>query len=253
MIKVFKIGGNVIDNMEALDIFLSAFAAVEGKKVLVHGGGRIATAVSSAMGIKPVMVDGRRVTDRETLDVVIMVYAGLVNKTISSKLNAAGCQAAGLCGADACLVLSEKRAVGAVDYGFVGDPLQGGVNTAFLTALTDGGTVPVIAPITMDGKGQLLNTNADTVAQAIAVALSQADETELIYCFEHNGVLRDINDKDSVIPVITKDNYVDLRESGVVASGMIPKIDNAFSAVSGGVGKVRICNSRDFSEGTLIM
>ena len=252
MIRIFKIGGNVIDNPDALDVFIKAFSAVGGKKILVHGGGKTASAVSAAMGVAPKMVDGRRITDGKTLEIVVMVYAGLVSKTISARLNAAGCPAVGLCGADAGLVVSEKRAVGAVDYGFVGDPVAGGVNTQFLISLAGGGFVPVVAPITMDKNGVLLNTNADTVARAIAVALSGDEEVELVYCFEHNGVLSDINDEASVIPFITDDNYGELRENGTVSAGMIPKIDNAFDAVRGGVGSVRICNSRDLSGGTVI-
>lgn len=241
-IKVIKIGGNVVDNPEKLQQFLRDFASLEGPKVLVHGGGKVATAISKGLGIEAQMIGGRRVTDAETLRIVTMVYAGLINKNIVAALQGEGCNALGLCGADGSLIRSKKRAVTAegVDYGFVGDPVDFNLHTA--TALIDGGLVPIVAPITYDAEnGTLLNTNADTVAQTVAVGLAQKYPVELVYCFEKRGVLRDVNDDDSVISSINPELYEQLKADGIVADGMLPKLENAFKAINSGVRSVVIC------------
>lgn len=241
-IKVIKIGGNVVDNPEKLQQFLRDFASLDGPKVLVHGGGKVATAISKGLGIEAQMIDGRRVTDAETLRIVTMVYAGLINKNIVAALQGEGCNALGLCGADGGLIQSKKRAVTAegVDYGFVGDPVDFNLGTA--TALIDGGLVPIVAPITYDAEnGTLLNTNADTVAQTVAVGLAQKYPVELVYCFEKRGVLRDVNDDDSVISNINPELYEQLKADEIVADGMLPKLENAFKAINSGVRSVVIC------------
>lgn len=246
MLKIVKIGGNVVDNPEQLDHFLSGFASLGGPKILVHGGGKIATTTSKALGINTQMIDGRRVTDAQTLDVVTMVYAGLVNKTIVNKLNAAGCKAIGLSGADGGFILSDKRFPLPVDYGFVGDPKS--VDTSLSDTLTGEGYTLVVAPITTDGQGTLLNTNADTVAQSVAVAMAQSCETELVFCFEKRGVLADVEDDASVIPIITRESFAALRENGTVSQGMLPKLENAFKALDKGVRRVVICHAGAIAE-----
>ena len=204
-ITVVKIGGNVIDSPEATARFVEAFAALEGPKMLVHGGGKLATRLAAQLGIESRMVDGRRITDRETLDVVTMVYAGLINKRLVAALSAAGCRAIGLSGADGDAVTSVRRAAGAVDYGYVGDIAEGGVNVELLRTLLDAGLTPIFSAITCDGRGTLLNTNADSVASAVAVAASRIAPTQLVFCFEKAGVLRDVEDERSVIAEITPD------------------------------------------------
>ncbi len=245
-VKVIKIGGNVVDDPEKLQRFLRDFAALEGPKVLVHGGGKIATAISKGLGIETRMIGGRRVTDAETLRIVTMVYAGLINKNIVAALQNEGCNALGLCGADGGLIRSKRRPARPVDYGFVGDPAGFGLDTA--VALIDGGLVPVVAPITYDPEnGSLLNTNADTVAQTVAVGLAGRYPVELVFCFEKRGVLRDVNDDDSVIPEIGPALYERLKADGVVADGMLPKLDNAFKAIASGVKNVVICAAERLS------
>lgn len=246
MLKVVKIGGNIVDNPEKLDKFLVDFASLKGDKILVHGGGKVATTISKALGIETVMIDGRRVTDAETLRVVTMVYAGVINKTIVSKLQAAGCNALGLCGADGGLIRSIKRSAKPVDYGYVGDPVA--VNDLLVNTLTSSGFTLVVAPITHDGQGALLNTNADTVAQTIATAMASEGDVELVYCFEKRGVLMDVADDESVIGQITSEQYLQLKSEGVVADGMIPKLDNAFTAIANGVSKVVICSAERIAE-----
>lgn len=241
-IKVIKIGGNVVDNPGKLQQFLRDFASLAGPKVLIHGGGKVATAISKGLGIEAQMIGGRRVTDAETLRIVTMVYAGLINKNIVAALQGEGCNALGLCGADGGLIRSKKRAVTAegVDYGFVGDPVD--FNLATATALIDGGLVPIVAPITYDAEnGTLLNTNADTVAQTVAVGLARKYPVELVYCFEKQGVLKDVNDDNSVISNIDPALYEQLKADGIVADGMLPKLENAFKAIGSGVGSVVIC------------
>ncbi|MCC8034496.1 MAG: acetylglutamate kinase [Rikenellaceae bacterium] len=248
MLKVVKIGGNVVDNPDKLGDFLSGFARLDGEKILIHGGGKIASAISKSLGIEPVMVDGRRVTDARTLEVVTMVYAGLINKDIVNKLNAAGCRAVGLTGADGALIRSDRRPPDPVDYGYVGDPVA--VDTGLLEMLLRGGYTPVIAPITTDGRGALLNTNADTVARTIAVAMAPKASVELVYCFEKDGVLSDTKDESSVIPEIDTRSYHRLRAEGIVSSGMIPKLDNAFRALGDGVSQVTVCSADRIASGT---
>ncbi len=253
MINVVKIGGNVVDNPAALEQFLDLFTSISGPKVLVHGGGKIATKISAALGIETQMVEGRRVTDEETIKVVTMVYAGLVNKSIVSKLQARNVNALGLSGADGNVIKSHKRTGSTVDYGFVGDVDE--VDGAFLLQLIKDGKTPVMAPITHDGNGLLLNTNADTVASKVAVALGQKEPTRLNYCFELTGVLKDINDQNSLIERITPIEYKDLKSAGIVAGGMIPKLDNCFDAITDGVSEVRICKAENLkmSVGTTLV
>ncbi|MDO5443031.1 MAG: acetylglutamate kinase [Bacteroidia bacterium] len=248
---VIKVGGAVVEDPAALSAFLEGFTAVKGLKVLVHGGGREATKVAAQLGIETKMVDGRRITDADMLRVVTMVYGGLVNKNIVAALQAGGLNALGLTGADLGCMLSDKRPVKDVDYGFVGDMRK--VDTSILADLIARGVVPVMAPLSFDGKGSLLNTNADTIASSVAVALSERFDVTLVYCFEKKGVLRDANDDDSVIPVITKASFEGLVADGVVAGGMIPKLQNAIGALDGGVSEVRITKADSIVGGTSIV
>lgn len=222
---------------------LDDFAAIAGHKILVHGGGRSATALAGRLGIESRMVDGRRVTDMETLKVVTMVYGGLVNKNIVAGLQSRGVNALGLTGADMNVILSDKRPVKDVDYGFVGDVKV--VDAIRLTGIIQCGIVPVMAPLTHDGQGHLLNTNADTIACETAKALAKYFDTTLVYCFEKKGVLRDENDNDSVIPYITLEDFDRYVADGTVKGGMIPKLENAFAAIKAGVHKVVITTSTD--------
>lgn len=255
MIKVVKIGGNVIDNEAALERFVADFAAIEGQKVLVHGGGKLATRLAEKLEIPTTMIDGRRVTDSQTLDVVTMVYAGLVNKKVVAMLQAAGCNAIGLSGADANVIKATRRAAKPIDFGFVGDISVEGVDADFILSLTQRGVVPVFCSIMHDGAGTLLNCNADSVASAVAVALAQKAETELVFCFEKAGVMADIDNPDSVIAEIRPQSYKTLLADGVVNKGMIPKIDGAFRALECGVKVVTIKHSAQLNEdsGTKIM
>ena len=239
-ITVVKIGGNVIDSPEATAHFVEAFAALEGPKILIHGGGKLATRLAAQLGIESRMVDGRRITDRETLDVVTMVYAGRVNKQLVAALSAAGCRSIGLSGADGDAITSVRRAAGAVDYGYVGDIAEDGVNVGLLRSLLEAGLTPVFCAITCDGRGTLLNTNADSVASAVAVAASRIAPTQLVFCFEKPGVLRDVADDGSVIAEITPDSFAALRAEGAISAGMLPKIDGVFRAIEGGVESVVI-------------
>ena len=254
IVKVIKIGGNVVDNPEALARFINDFVKLPGRKILVHGGGKEATRLSTRLEIPTTMIEGRRVTSRETLDVVTMVYAGLVNKRIVSMLQAAGCNAIGLTGADANAITATRRPAEPVDYGFVGDISPEGVNSALIASLLDAGITPVYCAITHDGHGTLLNCNADTIASSVAVGASRVSPTELIFCFEQPGVMEDLDRPDSLIPLITPEVYADLRARGVVNKGMIPKIDNAFKAIDSGVESVTIKHSDALStdRGTVI-
>ena len=239
-ITVMKIGGNVIDNPEALKAFLAEFATVEGPKILVHGGGKLATRLAERLELQVQMVDGRRITDKGTLDVVTMVYAGLINKQIVASLQKIGCNALGLCGADGDCVPATKRKASSIDWGFVGDVDPKKINVSLLHSLLAKGITPVFCAITHDGNGSLLNTNADTMASSIAVALASEYYVRLIYCFEKDGVLSDPNDNDSLIPLITQNSYSQLLDEGKVVDGMIPKLDNAFLALREGVAEVII-------------
>lgn len=245
---VIKIGGNVIDNSENLYHFLKDFTAVDGYKILVHGGGKVATQLSETLGIEAKLVDGRRITDIETLRVVTMVYGGLINKNIVAQLQRFGTNAIGLTGADGNFIRTRKRPVKTIDYGFVGDIDEQSINPKSLEKLMDGGFIPVFCAITHDGEGQLLNTNADTIASAIAVALSGLFETTLVYCFEKKGVLQDINDEESLIREIDPERYEKLKEQQIIHSGMLPKLDNAFTAINCGVKAVIIGKSDDLGQ-----
>lgn len=247
-LHIIKIGGNVIDNSENLYHFLKDFTALDGFKILVHGGGKVATQVAEDLGIESKLVDGRRITDIETLRVVTMVYGGLINKNIVAQLQRFGTNAIGLTGADGDFIRTKKRPVKTIDYGFVGDIDEKSINPENIKNLMDAGFTPVFCALTHDGEGQLLNTNADTIASALAVALSKLYETTLIYCFEKKGVLHDINDEESVIGDINPERYEELKKQQIIHSGMLPKLDNAFTAISCGVKAVIIGHSDDLGQ-----
>lgn len=238
LLKIIKIGGNVINDEIALTSFLKDFASVEGPKILVHGGGKKATDVSSAMGLVPQMINGRRVTDEATVEVVTMVYAGLLNKKIVAQLQQFNCNALGLSGADGNCILAHKRIVNDVDYGFAGD--VDAINTDFINVLLQNNVTPIFCAITHDKKGQLLNTNADTIVSEVAIGMSKLYDTELNFVFELKGVLKSIEDKNSVISHINQVTYKELIDNGIIADGMLPKIHNCFNALEKGVGKVKI-------------
>jgi acetylglutamate kinase len=241
---VIKIGGNVIDDDKTLHKFLKDLSSLKANKILVHGGGKVATEISKGLGIEAQMVDGRRITDAETLKIVTMVYGGLINKKVVSLLQSMGTNAIGLTGADANIILANKRPVkNGIDYGFVGDVEK--IDAAPLATFISSGLTPVVAPLTHDGQGNMLNTNADTVASTLAVALSKSFDVSLVYCFELKGVLQDIKDKDSVISSINTEKYGQLKHEGVIAKGMIPKMDNSFDAIKAGVKSVIICHADD--------
>ena len=277
MIKVVKIGGNVVDNPVLLREFVKDFAAMPGMKILIHGGGVMASQMQKEMGMAPKMIEGRRVTDEETLKVVTMVYAGWCNKNITALLQAEGCNAIGLTGADGNAIKARRRppvhveSLGTeVDYGFVGDVTADSVNAKFIYSLLQQGIVPVFNAINHDGKGNLLNTNADTIASSVAIAMANykyrtprevcsrceectfcsddgrlTHETELIYCFEKDGVLYDKDDDSSVIAEINKEKFAELKAQGIVADGMIPKLSNSFKAIDNGVARVIIKHARN--------
>jgi len=245
-LTIVKVGGKVVEEVESLDTLLRDFSTIKGPKILVHGGGRSATAIADRMGIETKMVEGRRVTDASMLEVVTMVYAGLVNKNIVAGLQSYQQNALGVTGADMNIIRSRKRAKGDVDYGFVGD--IEGVDAKALSQLLLTGAVPVIAPLTHDGQGQMLNTNADTIASAVASALSKLYKVTLVFCFELPGVLSDINKPDSLISLINPEKYSQLKKDGIVADGMIPKLDNSFAALNKGVSKIRITNIQGLSN-----
>jgi len=245
---IIKIGGNVIDNSENLYRFLKDFTALNGYKILVHGGGKVATQLSETLGIETKLVDGRRITDIETLRVVTMVYAGLINKNIVAQLQRFGNNAIGLTGADGDFIRTKKRPVKTIDYGFVGDIDENSINPQNISKLIQAGFTPVFCALTHDGEGQLLNTNADTIASALAVALAKLYDTILIYCFEKKGVLRDINDESSLVKEINRHSYEELKAQQIIHSGMLPKMDNAFSAISCGVKEVIIGHSDDLGN-----
>ena len=287
MIRVVKIGGNVVDNPELLREFVRDFAAMPGMKILVHGGGVMASQMQKEMGLTPVMIEGRRVTDEAALKVVTMVYAGWCSKNITALLQAEGCNAIGLSGADGNAVKARKRppvhieSLGKeIDYGYVGDVTGESVNAGFIYALLERGIVPVFNAINHDGAGNLLNTNADTIASSVATAMANyryrsprevccrceecthcsddgrlTHETELIYCFEKDGVLYDKDDDSSVIGEITRGRFEELKKEGIVADGMIPKLTNAFKAIDSGVARVVIKHARNLlnDKGTVLI
>lgn len=237
-LKIVKIGGQIIDDENALKVFLKDFADLKEPKLLIHGGGLGASKFSERLGLKVNKIDGRRVTNAETLEVILMTYAGLINKTIVAHLQRFNCNALGFTGADANTVISKKRAASPIDFGFVGDIVQ--VNTNVLEALFNEKVTPVFCAITHDNKGQLLNTNADTLAAELAIAFSETYTTELYYCFEKSGVLTDLNDENSIIEELNHASYQVLLKEQKVADGMIPKLDNCFRAVSHKVSRVSI-------------
>lgn len=250
-ITIVKVGGKIVESPDSLAQLLADFSSIEGNKLLVHGGGRSATKIAEQLGIETKMVDGRRITDDAMLEVVTMVYGGLVNKRIVAGLQANGINALGITGADMNIILSDKRPVKSVDYGWVGDVKR--VDGNALATLIGNGIVPVVAPLTHDGNGHILNTNADTMAGETAKALSKIYDVRLVYCFEKEGVLRDENDDNSVIPVIDRNMYAQLLADGIVSGGMIPKLDNSFATLEAGVGEVVITkasNLCDLSRGT---
>lgn len=247
-LTLIKVGGKIVEEQDTLTALLERFSKIEGYKVLVHGGGRSATALATQLGIESKMVNGRRITDADMLRVVTMVYGGLVNKTIVAKLQALNINALGLTGADMNYMQSDKRPVKDVDYGFVGDVKK--VDADLLSDLIKKGVVPVLAPLTHDKKGNLLNTNADTIAGEAAKALAKHFNVTLVYCFEKKGVLMDANDDDSVIPEITKDLFVKYVEQEIIQGGMIPKLENAFAAIDAGVKEVVITEAGQIGGNT---
>jgi len=246
---IVKIGGNVLDNPSAQEQFLRDFAAIKGHKVLVHGGGKIATSIGNRLGIESRYINGRRITDAETLDVVTMVYAGLVNKQLVARLQAIQCNAIGVTGADGNLIKATKRKVKEIDYGFVGDIKPEGVNITLLNALLLQQTIPVFAPLT-HADGSMLNTNADTIASVLAVALSRDFDVRLLFCFEKKGVLRDVEREDSVIHHLTENTYGEMLQQKALADGILPKLENAFAAIHAGVKEVLIGDAGDLSRNT---
>ena len=242
-LTVIKVGGKIVEEEASLKQLLDDFAVIDGFKVLVHGGGRSATKIAAQLGIESQMVNGRRITDAETLKVVTMVYGGLVNKNIVAGLQARGVNALGLTGADMDVIRSAKRPVKDVDYGFVGDVKK--VEGDCLSTLIQANIVPIMAPLTHDGEGNILNTNADTIAGETAKALAEHFNVTLVYCFEKKGVLRDENDDDSVIAHINPEEFKQLVAEGIIQGGMIPKLENSFEALSKGVSEVVITSSTD--------
>lgn len=247
-VTVVKVGGKIVETPDTLETLLHRFSALEGLKVLVHGGGRTATEVAARLGVETHMVDGRRITDADMLRVVTMVYGGLVNKQVVARLQACGVNALGLTGADMNLIRSHRRPErNGVDFGFVGDVDT--VDGERLAQLLHSGVTPVVAPLTHDGEGHLLNTNADTMAGEVAKALARQFEVTLVYCFEHAGVLADPDNEASVIPLITRRDFDALKAQGVVTGGMLPKIENCLSAVGAGVRRVVITRADALQEG----
>ena len=251
-LTIIKVGGKIVEEEDELNRLLTDFSCIEGYKILVHGGGRLATKIATQLGIESRMIDGRRITDSETLKVVTMVYGGWVNKKIVARLQALGLNAVGLSGADMNVIRSVKRPVQEIDYGFVGDVEE--VDANRLTMLLEQHIVPVMSPITHDKQGNLLNTNADTIAGETAKALAQLFDITLVFCFEKSGVLRDEADEDSMIPTIDHDLFIKYKEQGVIQGGMIPKLDNAFQAIDAGVKRVVITKASEIlgNKGTLI-
>jgi acetylglutamate kinase len=255
---IIKIGGNVLDTPRALDKFLQDFASIKEPKILIHGGGKIATKLGEELGIEANYVNGRRITDSKTLDLVTMVYGGLVNKQIVASLQKIGCNAFGITGADGNMIKAVKRPVKDIDYGFVGDIKADSVNSSLLYFLLKQNTVPVFAPLT-HSEGTMLNTNADTIASVLAVAMAKHFDVRLIFCFEKKGVLRDVNNTDSVIRHLPKNLYQDLLTKNAFADGILPKLENAYAAIGAGVKEVLIGEAGDLvkntgqeTEGTLI-
>ena len=247
ILSIIKVGGKVVEESSSLQQLLDDFVKLPGFKMLVHGGGRSATKISEKLGIETKMVNGRRITDEETLKVVTMVYAGLVNKTIVASLQSRKCNAVGLSGADLDLIRAVKRPVVEIDYGYVGDVIS--VQTEEIRKLISDGVVPVIAPLTHDGMGSMLNTNADTMASSLACALASVFDVNLVYCFEKPGVMMDQNDNNSIIKSLDHLEFKKLQNDGIINEGMIPKLDNGFEAIHKGVKKVIITNTAGIRGG----
>ncbi|HCW07109.1 MAG TPA: acetylglutamate kinase [Cytophagales bacterium] len=255
---IIKIGGNVLDNEHALHTFLQDFASIQAPKILVHGGGKIATQIGNQLGIESKYIDGRRITDAQTRDLVTMVYGGLLNKQLTAHLQTLHCNAIGVTGADGNLLKAVKRPIGKIDYGYVGDIKPDDVNSTFLYFLLKQNVVPVFAPLT-HSNGQILNTNADTIASVLAISLSKHFEIRLMFCFEKKGVLKNVNDDSSVIHQLNESSYQKLLKDGALADGILPKLENSFSAINAGVKEVLIGDAKDLikniretTEGTLI-
>lgn len=249
-LHLVKIGGTLIDDEETLTAFLNDFSRLEGYRILVHGGGSKASKLSQRLGIKVAMNEGRRITDADSLEVVTMVYAGLINKTLVARLQALDCNAVGLTGADLNVIPARKRVHTTIDYGFVGDIESSQINSYLIRRLMDENVVPVFSAITHDTKGQLLNTNADTIASTLAVALASKYEVTLTICLDKPGVLRDVDDPGSRIPVLDQRQYGELKQSGIIHEGMIPKLDNGFNALRDGVKHVSIKHSKNLLNET---
>jgi acetylglutamate kinase len=246
-LTIVKVGGKVVEDADLLNTLLDHLITITGYKILVHGGGTLATRMADRLGIETRMVEGRRITDPETLEIATMVYGGLINKRIVAGLQARNCNALGMTGADLDLIRARKRPVGTVDYGLVGDVEE--VNTHELRLLLYENVIPVVAPLTHDGHGTLLNTNADTIAAHLGMELSHHYKVLLFYCFEKRGVLSDPLDENSVMSELTEENYNELKESGIISSGMIPKLYNGFKAIHKGVSEVLITNPDNFYRG----
>ena len=245
---IIKIGGNVIDDEQNLQAFLKDFSSVAEKKILVHGGGKIATAIGEKLGIQSKYIDGRRITNDETIDLVTMVYGGLVNKKIVGLLQSFKCNAIGLSGADANVLPAKKRPVKTIDYGWVGDVSVNEINFKTWQLFIENNMVPVLSPLTHDGNGHILNTNADTMASVLSISLSELYDVKLIYCFEKNGVMENVDDENSLIANLDENNYEQLKKDEKLFAGILPKIDNAFDAVKKGVKEVIIGNSASLPE-----
>jgi acetylglutamate kinase len=246
-LTIIKVGGKVVEDPQQLSAFLDNFITISGYKILVHGGGKTATDLAGRLGVETRMVEGRRITDHETLDIVTMVYGGLVNKQVVAGLQARNCNALGLTGADLDFIRARKRPVGEIDYGFVGDVEN--VNIRELRPLLSENVVPVIAPLTHDGHGNLLNTNADTIASQVAIEFANYYKVLLFYCFEKKGVLSDPLDENSVMAELSESAFLELEESGIISTGMIPKLYNGFKAIHNGVSEVLVTNPANFAKG----
>jgi len=247
MITIVKVGGNVINDDLLLKKFLRDFSQIQTPKILIHGGGKLASDLSLKMGVTPKMIDGRRITDEETLDIIVMTYAGLINKRIVTILQSLDCNAIGLTGADANIIPATKRPVNNINYGFVGDVNVDEINGSQILNFLSSGLIPVFSPLTHNYK-TLLNTNADTIAASIAIALSSKNDVQLIYCFEKNGVLNDINDPDSVISDLNYPELEKMIKNGIIHTGMLPKLENGYNALKAGAINVKIKNSNQLLE-----
>lgn len=247
-LTIVKIGGEILDDAEKLTVFLNDFSKIEGPKILVHGGGKVATQLANNLGMNTRMVEGRRITDKDTLPIAVMVYAGLINKKVVAELQSNGCDALGLSGVDGGLIKTVKRSTEFLDYGFVGDCTEESINVSRLHQLLDLGFCPVFSAITVDDQGQLLNTNADTIASCLSIALSVSHNVSLLYCFEHSGVLQDIQNEQSVIPIVDDMLIETLKETGIITKGMLPKIENAMKAAHRGVTEIWIKSYKSLNQ-----